>query len=219
MAHPGCALRGSALLMACSLLGLAAAPVPAKAGTVAYFHDFLGATCIREEDLETAYREGFKGTRPPPLCIEQPCAELLDRSTYEREILGREATGEEWQSYLDTRETVCTSADPDSMARLLPAPPPAGPAAVTRAAFSGGFDLGGPVTPWQEASAPGYGSHQVDRPAGQRSRSDPDPDRLRLAQPGQARRDAERPRKQSAAAPWPGQENAQPENGHRWQQP
>ncbi|WP_172331190.1 hypothetical protein [Mangrovicoccus sp. HB161399] len=172
MARLGRASRGASLMLAGCLLALATAPGAARAGSVPYFHDFLGKTCIMEADLETAYREGFKGTRPPPLCIEQPCADLLDRETYDREILGRPASEDEWQSYLGTRATVCSSEDPDALARLLPVDPPADPVAVTRLASAADFDLLAPVAPWQDDSWH-YGSHQVDRPDGQRGRSDP----------------------------------------------
>lgn len=113
-------------LSVCALTALvtAAAPSAARAATAAavpYFHDFLGGICVREEDLETAYLLGSKGVRPPPLCIEDPCGEVLDREIYELEILGRPATDEEWEDYESMQALVCADDSPsEALTMLLP---------------------------------------------------------------------------------------------------
>ncbi|MBE3637686.1 hypothetical protein [Mangrovicoccus algicola] len=143
------------------------------AGTVPYYNDFLGETCVREADLESAWREGFKGTRPPPVCIERPCDAALSRESYARNILGRAATDQEWSGYQDRRTEICSSDSPDEYAGLEPVQAPLTPE-VTRRVSDGFVDLfpGISVTS-VAATTPGYGSRQVDRPDGDRDRSDP----------------------------------------------
>lgn len=109
------------MLFALTAFGAGINVRPALAGTVPYFHDFLGGVCVREQDLESAFLAGGKGLRAPPICIETPCDEVLDRQTYEREILGRTATEEEWDDYLSMQNVVCSIAEPpDALTMLLP---------------------------------------------------------------------------------------------------
>ncbi|WP_138465002.1 hypothetical protein [Poseidonocella sp. HB161398] len=173
MARPFCALRGALCVFAVLLAALALQTAPASAGSVPHFRDFTGGTCIRAADLETAYREGFKGTRPPPLCIEHPCSEELGRRGYSREILGREATDGEWDTYLSARAQVCSSADPGALAQLVPEEEPEEPMPMVTqflAAEGHAFPLGDPVA---LPGPPPVESHLIPRPDGQRERSDP----------------------------------------------
>jgi len=109
------------------LLGLAALALlqaaPAPAGTVPYFHDFMGGVCVKESDLEAAYRAAdYKGWRAPPTCMENPCAHEFDRIGYGRQILGRDPTDGEWSDYQQMWDLVCSrEGAPESMTMLLPA--------------------------------------------------------------------------------------------------
>lgn len=99
-------------------------PAPARAAGVPYFHDFLGDLCVREDDLETVWRTGHKGVRPPPTCLEDPCETRLDRDTFERQILGRKAEESEWNDYTQMWDLVCVEQGaPQSLTMLLPADP------------------------------------------------------------------------------------------------
>ncbi|MEM8555309.1 MAG: hypothetical protein AAGF71_10860 [Pseudomonadota bacterium] len=93
----------------------------AWANTVPLFHDFLGGVCVQEADLEDAYAVGFKGARPPPVCLVDPCAGRLERGDYERQILGRSATNTEWTDYEAQWDRVCVGMDgSDSLTQLVP---------------------------------------------------------------------------------------------------
>lgn len=105
----------SALVSAAAMSPAAAASAPG----VPYFHDFLGGVCVRDQDLETAYLLGTKGVRPPPLCIEDPCEALLERDTYERDILGRPASDAEWADYESMQALVCAEDAPTEVLTML----------------------------------------------------------------------------------------------------
>lgn len=111
----------SCVIVTLASVGIGTPAMAATSTTVPYFHDFLGGVCVRDEDLETAYLVGTKGVRPPPLCIEDPCNELLDRDTYDREILGRASTETEWTDYQSMQGLVCAEGAPsDILTMLLP---------------------------------------------------------------------------------------------------
>lgn len=119
MAHVKSLINHALIVLAALVASGSTAPV--QASSVPYYHDFLGGVCVREQDLEAAFAAGGKGMRPPPLCLEDPCAETLTRADYSRQILGRDSTDAEWQDYSAMQSLVCAgSQPPDSLIALIP---------------------------------------------------------------------------------------------------
>ena len=153
------------LRMACAIaLALWLVP-PAVAGTVPYYHDFLGQTCLRAQDLEAAFLAGGKAVRVAPVCVEAPCEAELTRERYGRDYLGRPATDEEWDEYRKMYRLVCEAPQVlEELTELLPLDYDADSVTpVSDALFE---DL---ATGWMPAASPWRpGTYQVWRPPGQR---------------------------------------------------